>query len=76
MEALSHAIEAFLSLAATDSKTFMLCMPLKLISSNLRASVASQVNEEAKVAMAQASLQAGLAFSNAILGLKCHVSPG
>jgi 1,3-propanediol dehydrogenase len=69
MEALSHAIEAFLSLAATDLTNVHALHAIKLISSNLRASVASQVNEEAKVAMAQASLQAGLAFSNAILGL-------
>ena len=31
--------------------------------------MASQVNEAAKVAMAKASLHAGIAFSNAVLGL-------
>jgi len=69
MEALSHAIEAFLSLASTDLTDVHALHAIKLISANLRASVASQVNEEAKVAMAKASLQAGLAFSNAVLGL-------
>lgn len=69
MEALSHAIEAFLSLAATDLTNVHALHAIKLISYNLRASVASQVNENAKVAMATASLQAGLAFSNAVLGL-------
>ncbi len=69
MEALSHAIEAFVSLASTDLTDVHALHAIKLISCNLRASVASQVNEEAKVAMAKASLQAGLAFSNAVLGL-------
>lgn len=69
MEALSHAIEAFVSLASTDLTDVHALHAIKLISCNLRASTASQVNEEAKVAMAKASLQAGLAFSNAVLGL-------
>ena len=69
MEALSHAIEAFVSLASTDLTDVHALHAIKLIAGNLRASVASQVNEGAKVAMAKASLQAGLAFSNAVLGL-------
>lgn len=69
MEALSHAIEAYLSLAATDLTDVHALHSIKLISTHLRASVASQVNEEAKVAMAKASLQAGIALSNAVLGL-------
>jgi len=69
MEALSHAIEAYLSLAATDITDIHALHAIKLISSNLRASVASQVNEAAKVAMGKASLHAGIAFSNAVLGL-------
>ena len=69
MEALSHAIEAYLSLAATDMTDLHALHAIELISRHLRASVASQVNEEAKVAMGQASLHAGIAFSNAALGL-------
>ncbi len=69
MEALSHAIEAYLSLAATDMTDIHALHAIDLISHNLRASVASQVNEEAKVAMGKASLHAGIAFSNAVLGL-------
>ncbi|HOB86429.1 MAG TPA: iron-containing alcohol dehydrogenase [Bacillota bacterium] len=69
MEALSHAVEAYLSLAATDITDLHALHAIKLIAGNLRASVASQVNEAAKVAMATASLHAGLAFSNAALGL-------
>lgn len=69
IEALSHAIEAYLSLASTDITDIHALHAIKLISENLRASVASQVNEAAKEAMAKASLHAGIAFSNAVLGL-------
>ena len=69
MEALSHAIEAYLSLAATDMTDIHALHAIDLISRNLRASVASQVNEEAKMAMGKASMHAGIAFSNAVLGL-------
>ena len=69
MEALSHAIEAYLSLAATDMTDIHALHAIDLISNNLRASVASQVNEKAKVAMGKASIHAGIAFSNAVLGL-------
>ena len=69
MEALSHAIEAYLSLAATDMTDIHALHAIKLIAANLRSSVASQVDENAKIAMAKASLHAGIAFSNAVLGL-------
>jgi alcohol dehydrogenase class IV len=69
MEALSHAVEAYLSLAATDMTDIHALHAIKLISANLRSSVASQVDEAAKVAMAKASLHAGIALSNAVLGL-------
>jgi alcohol dehydrogenase class IV len=69
MEALSHAVEAYLSLAATDMTDIHALQAIRLIAANLRSSVASQVDETAKIAMAQASLHAGIAFSNAVLGL-------
>jgi alcohol dehydrogenase class IV len=69
MEALSHAVEAYLSLAATDMTDIHALHAIKLIAGNLRSSVASQVDEAAKVAMAKASLHAGIALSNAVLGL-------
>lgn len=69
MEALSHAVEAYLSLAATDMTDIHALHAIKLIAENLRSSVASQVDEAAKIAMASASLHAGIAFSNAVLGL-------
>lgn len=68
VDALSHAIEAYVSLAATPLTDVHALAAIRLISSNLRESVACKTNLEAKAAMSMASLQAGIAFSNAILG--------
>jgi len=68
MDVLTHAIEAYVSTAATPLTDVQAKNALLLVSKYLRPSVASKTNEEAKEAMAMASLQAGLAFSNAILG--------
>jgi alcohol dehydrogenase len=68
MDVLTHAIEAFVSVAATPLTDVQAKNAISLVSQYLRSSTASRTNEEAKAAMAMASLQAGLAFSNAILG--------
>lgn len=68
MDVLTHAIEAFVSIAATPLTDVQAKNAISLIAQYLRPSVASKTNLEAKNAMAMASLQAGLAFSNAILG--------
>lgn len=68
VDALSHAIESFVSLAATPLTDVQAQNAIRLIANNLRESVACSTDLEAKSAMAMASLQAGLAFSNAILG--------
>ncbi|QOY36667.1 iron-containing alcohol dehydrogenase [Anaerobacillus isosaccharinicus] len=68
MDVLTHAIESFVSIAATPLTDVQAKNSIKLVCEFLRPSVASKTNEEAKAAMAMASLQAGLAFSNAILG--------
>lgn len=68
MDALAHAIESYVSVVATPLTDVLALNAVKLIGSHLRASVASRDNPEAKDAMATASLHAGLAFSNAILG--------
>lgn len=68
MDALTHAIEAYLSVAATPLTDIQALNSMRLIAGNLRKSVASRSDLAAKEAMAMASLQAGLAFSNAILG--------
>jgi len=68
MDVLTHAIEAYVSLAATPLTDVHALAAMRLVARNLPASVASQTDADAKTAMAMASLQAGLAFSNAILG--------
>lgn len=68
MDALSHAIESYVSLAATPLTQVHALNAMKLIAGNLRESVACRTNMEAKTNMAMASLQAALSFSNAILG--------
>ncbi|AGL02412.1 alcohol dehydrogenase, class IV [Desulfoscipio gibsoniae DSM 7213] len=68
VDALSHAIESYVSLAANQLTDVRAIEAIRLIAENLRESVACRTNMQAKSAMAMASLQAGLAFSNAILG--------
>lgn len=68
LDALCHSIESFVSLAATPLTEVHALNAMKLIARNLRESVASRTNMEAKTNMAMASLQAALSFSNAILG--------
>lgn len=68
IDALTHAIEAYVSVAATPLTDVHALNAIRLIGGHLRESVASSSNWPAKEAMATASLQAGLAFSNAILG--------
>lgn len=68
VDALCHAIESYVSLAATPLTDVHALYAVQLIANNLRESVACRTNLNAKKAMAMASLQAGLAFSNAILG--------
>jgi len=69
MDALSHAVESYVSLAATPLTDIFALNAIKLIADNLSESVACSTNLKAKESMAMASLQAGLAFSNAILGI-------
>ncbi|MCO0596219.1 iron-containing alcohol dehydrogenase [Peribacillus butanolivorans] len=74
MDVLTHAIESYVSIAATPLTDVQATNALSIVSRYLRPSVASKHNEEAKEAMAMASLQAGLAFSNAILGAAHAIS--
>lgn len=68
MDALTHAIESYLSLGANPVTDSMAVQAIKLISTNLRQAVAFGHNVEARENMAQASLLAGMAFNNAGLG--------
>lgn len=68
MDALTHAIESYTSIAATPFTDMNAISAIQLISENLRQSTAQKENIEAKKAMAMASIKAATAFSNAILG--------
>ncbi|GIN92176.1 1,3-propanediol dehydrogenase [Siminovitchia terrae] len=68
MDALTHAVESYLSLGANPVTDAAAIQAIKLISENLRQAVAYGHNIEARENMAYASLLAGMAFNNAGLG--------
>jgi len=69
MDALTYAIEAFVSRNAQPFSDALALHAMRLISSYLRPSVADGTNGEARSQMAIASTLAGVAFSNAGVGL-------
>lgn len=68
VDALTHGIEAYVSLAATQLTDIHALNAIRLISNNLRQAVLNRDDIDANTNMAMASLSAGIAFSNAILG--------
>lgn len=68
LDALTHAIEAFVSTASSPVVDVHALSAIALIHANLPAVIADPNDTEARENMALASLQAGLAFSNASLG--------
>jgi alcohol dehydrogenase class IV len=68
LDALTHAIESYVSLAHNPLADSHALSAARLVSSYLRAMIDSPDDADATQKMAQASLEAGLAFSNAILG--------
>lgn len=68
MDTLSHAIEAFVSNAASPITDLHALEAMRLVVASLRRSVEEPNNMEERGQMMLASLQAGLAFSNASLG--------
>lgn len=68
MDALTHAVEAYVSIAATPVTDSAALMAIKLISQNLRQAVANGQNMVARDRMAYAEFLAGMAFNNASLG--------
>ncbi len=68
LDALTHGIEAFVSLAHNPLADTHALSAVGLVCGNLRTTMNTPGEPEARRKMAQASLQAGLAFSNAILG--------
>jgi alcohol dehydrogenase class IV len=65
IDALVHAVEAYVSVKANDMTDGNALQAIRLISSNLRTACADPTNEAAREAMMLGSTLAGLAFSNA-----------
>jgi alcohol dehydrogenase class IV len=68
MDALVHAVEAFVSNAASPITDLHALAAIRLVSASLERSVREPGNLEMRAEIMLASLQAGLAFSNASLG--------
>lgn len=68
MDALTHAIEAYVSTAATPITDACALKAVELIQANLRAAVANGEDINAREQMAYAQFLAGMAFNNASLG--------
>ena len=68
MDALTHAVEAYVSIAATPITDACAIKAIELIAEHLRPAVANGANLEARDKMAYAEFLAGMAFNNASLG--------
>ncbi|CAH6636342.1 MULTISPECIES: L-threonine dehydrogenase [Pseudocitrobacter] len=68
MDALTHAIEAYVSIAATPITDACALKAITMIAENLSVAVADGANADAREAMAYAQFLAGMAFNNASLG--------
>ncbi|PBI98025.1 Alcohol dehydrogenase 2 [Rhodococcus erythropolis] len=68
LDALTHGIEAFVSLAHNPLTDHHALRAVGLVTENLVHTIQDPMEMEARSVMAQASLEAGLAFTNAILG--------
>lgn len=86
MDALTHAVEAYYCLAKNPVSDSFAVSAIKLIMGNLESCVASGGNEQSRLALANGSLLAGIAFSNSMVGVVhslahsvggvCHVPHG
>ncbi|SHJ05642.1 iron-containing alcohol dehydrogenase [Desulfofundulus thermosubterraneus] len=65
MDALTHAVEAYISVNATTITDTLALEAIRLIARHLRTAVANGEHMEARENMAMASLLAGIAFANA-----------
>lgn len=68
MDALTHAIEAYVSIAATPITDAVAIKAIELLQAHLRTAVKNGENLEAREQMAYAQFMAGMAFNNASLG--------
>ena len=69
MDALTHAIECYVSPVATRMTDTLALKAIELIGTNLRQAVANGDNLEARSNMMLASTMAGMAFGNASVGM-------
>lgn len=69
MDALTHAIEAYVSTKSTPIADSLALTAIKMISSNLREAVGNGENMAARANMMLASTQAGMSFANASVAL-------
>jgi alcohol dehydrogenase class IV len=69
IDALTHAIEAYVSLKANPMSDIFCLSAIELISGNLRQAWANGNNVEAREKMMLGALQAGIAFSNSSVAL-------
>ncbi|HEX3011699.1 MAG TPA: iron-containing alcohol dehydrogenase [Syntrophomonadaceae bacterium] len=86
MDALTHAVEAYSCLQKNPLSDAYAWSAISLIRDNLMKAVKNGKDEEARMAMANASLMAGCAFSNSMVGIVhsighacggvCHVPHG
>ncbi|UUM32744.1 L-threonine dehydrogenase [Vibrio japonicus] len=68
MDALTHAVEAYVSTAATPITDAVAIKAIELIHAHLRTAVSNGDDLEAREQMAYAQFMAGMAFNNASLG--------
>lgn len=86
MDALTHAIEAFTSIQKNPVSDAFACKAIELIAQNLPRACAEGNDVDARTNLALASLMAGAAFSNAMVGIVhalghalgglCHIPHG
>ena len=69
MDALTHAIETYISTGSQPLSDALAIGAIKMISANLRQAVQHGEDLEARGAMLLAANMAGIAFSNALLGI-------
>lgn len=69
MDALTHAIEAYLGLAANPMSDAYAYAAIEKIANHLFDVIDEPENAEARLELAQASTMAGVAFSNSMVGL-------
>lgn len=68
MDALTHAVEAYVSTAATPITDACALQAVRLVAQHLRTAVANGSDLQAREQMAYAEFLAGMAFNNASLG--------